>query len=307
MAIAEKPYRLLDCPPAGSEEWLEFRKNGLGGSDVAAIVDSEFPYGSPLTVWMDKMGLSEPKPMNTAMMAGVAMEPVIIHLYEIETGLTGEKPVQMYQDKERPILLANLDWISSDGTRGMDAKRSNAPKMWGENGSDAVPMHYFYQCQHYMGITGAKQWDIAVLLPYDELRIYPILRDDDVIADMRRKCLAFWSDYVVTGEKPPIDTVSEANLDIVKRNTTVREGKTVELHEGTTLVIERYNEIGDEIKKLKAEQDGLKAILLDRMGDADRGNVLDLYSLKRTLVSPKPYTAAPKPYIKLTITEVKNK
>ena len=43
--------------------WLEGRRRGIGGSDVAAVLGLN-PWKTPLDVWNDKLGLSEDKGMS---------------------------------------------------------------------------------------------------------------------------------------------------------------------------------------------------------------------------------------------------
>ena len=40
------------------EDWLEYRKQGIGGSD-AAVACGISRYKSPVELWLEKMGLSE--------------------------------------------------------------------------------------------------------------------------------------------------------------------------------------------------------------------------------------------------------
>lgn len=42
--------------------WLESRRTGIGGSDVAAVLGLN-PWKTPLDVWNDKLGISEDKEM----------------------------------------------------------------------------------------------------------------------------------------------------------------------------------------------------------------------------------------------------
>ena len=45
------------------EEWREARKNGIGGSDVGAIMGLN-PWKSPVEVWLEKTGHSEPPDLS---------------------------------------------------------------------------------------------------------------------------------------------------------------------------------------------------------------------------------------------------
>jgi len=44
--------KTLDMP---REQWLELRRQGIGGSDAAAILGMN-PWKSPMDVWLEKTG-----------------------------------------------------------------------------------------------------------------------------------------------------------------------------------------------------------------------------------------------------------
>ena len=51
------------------EEWLEWRRGGIGGSDAAVIVGLN-PYGSLIELYADKMGMMPDKEDIEAMRIG---------------------------------------------------------------------------------------------------------------------------------------------------------------------------------------------------------------------------------------------
>ena len=52
------------------EDWLKARKQGIGGSDAAAIMEAT-KFSSPLSVYLDKLDLVPEKPMTEAMQQGI--------------------------------------------------------------------------------------------------------------------------------------------------------------------------------------------------------------------------------------------
>jgi len=97
------------------EEWLNNRKKGVGGSDIAAIVGLD-PYKSALDVYLDKVGEAEPVQDNDFMKAGRYMEPVVAEMFQDETGLqlitmpstiTGSKPHYL-ASVDRCVLGQNI-------------------------------------------------------------------------------------------------------------------------------------------------------------------------------------------------------
>ena len=56
--------------------WLEGRRTGIGGSDVAAVLGLN-PWKTPLDVWNDKLGLSEDKGMSEPAYWGTVLEDTV--------------------------------------------------------------------------------------------------------------------------------------------------------------------------------------------------------------------------------------
>lgn len=50
-------------------EWLDGRKKGMGGSDVAAALGLS-PWRTPVELWQDKRGESDPQPTSDSMHFG---------------------------------------------------------------------------------------------------------------------------------------------------------------------------------------------------------------------------------------------
>jgi predicted phage-related endonuclease len=59
-----------------SKEWVQERKNYIGGSEVAAIL-KEDPHKTPLQVYMRKKGLVPPDESTAIMEFGQIFEPKI--------------------------------------------------------------------------------------------------------------------------------------------------------------------------------------------------------------------------------------
>ena len=76
------------------KDWLDVRKTGIGGSDVAAVLGIS-PWKSPLDVFLDKTGKSAPEPENDAMYWGTRLETLVANnslvLSATSTGLFVQK------------------------------------------------------------------------------------------------------------------------------------------------------------------------------------------------------------------------
>ena len=65
-----------DTRKMSREEWLESRRNGIGGSDASAILGVN-PYSSPLKVYMDKICKGVEEEENEAMRQGTDLEQYV--------------------------------------------------------------------------------------------------------------------------------------------------------------------------------------------------------------------------------------
>jgi len=114
MAKANVLVATKDMP---RETWLEYRKQGIGGSDVAAIAGLN-PWRSPMAVWLEKTGQIEPQKENEAMYWGAALEDIVAQEFSKRTGLKVHRKNFMLQHPEYPFMLANIDREILDPDKG---------------------------------------------------------------------------------------------------------------------------------------------------------------------------------------------
>ena len=83
--------------------WLEGRRTGIGGSDVAAVLGLN-PWKTPLDVWNDKLGLSEDKGMSEPAYWGTVLEDTVAREFQQRTGMKVQKVTHQFVDPE-------CDWM----------------------------------------------------------------------------------------------------------------------------------------------------------------------------------------------------
>ena len=90
------------------EQWLEYRKKGIGGSDAAAIAGLS-PFKSAISVFIDK---TEPKSEPTdseRMRIGRDLEDYVAKRFEEMLGKKVRKRNAILQHPEHEWMLANVD------------------------------------------------------------------------------------------------------------------------------------------------------------------------------------------------------
>jgi len=189
-------------------EWLEERKRGIGGSDVAAIFGLH-PFKSQQEVWREKTGRAGEKPATPDMLRGRALEDVAVQLYEKRTGRkTRRQPLKRMVDF--PFLLASIDrqvFAKDDfGTSCLEVKcpRSRNFFKWKREG---LPDYIVLQGQMEALVWGYEHTEFAIFGADDfELLTFPVPFDANVSRRIIEVCGDWWHTYV-EGDKEPPDNV----------------------------------------------------------------------------------------------------
>ena len=206
-------------------EQLEERRAYLGGTDAAALAGVNPPgWAQPIDVYLDKVGLSEPRPSSPAMRLGTLLEPVVAELFTQATGIKLRRWSRPVRSREWPWMGGHLDRWASDGAV-FEAKWSLTKEGWGESlpldGTDeaptiipgpgdpdyqpVVPPHYMVQVQHYLAVTERPLAYLGALLGYGDFRWYAIWRDELVIGNLVELERRFWHENVLAGVPPDPD------------------------------------------------------------------------------------------------------
>ena len=241
-------------------QWLVNRRRGIGGSDVAAIMGLS-PYRTPLDVYLDKIGEGADQPDNTAMKFGRLLEPVLLDLYQQETGQELIPVAVSYCHPQHDWMRASLDGATS--TRLVEIKTARSGDAWGEIGTDQVPDYYLLQVQHYMMVTGYTVADIAVLIGGSDFRIYTVYADTDLQQLLFDKERNFWLRVLDRIPPDPINT-----SDLIKRYPKPLES-SVEADPDLLEKIARLSVINEDIKALELISDNLKTDLQMAIGAAE--------------------------------------
>lgn len=88
--------------------WLEGRRTGIGGSDVAAVLGLS-PWKTALDVWNDKLGLSEEKGMSEPAYWGTTLEDTVAKEFQKRTGYKVQRVDHQFSDPENAWMICNID------------------------------------------------------------------------------------------------------------------------------------------------------------------------------------------------------
>ena len=205
---------------ATRDEWLKNRFNGIGGSEISAVIGCN-PYLDNITLWEYKTGKKKPddisgKPYDQY---GTNAEHHLRELFKLDFPEFSVEYIEnnSFRNEKYPWALASVDgWITDkDGRKGIleiktsEILSSQHREKWKEN---VIPQNYFCQCLFYMAVLEA---DFVVLkaqlktvfegFPYLQTKHYLIERSDveSDIEYLMKEGERFWK-YVKDGVCPPL-------------------------------------------------------------------------------------------------------
>lgn len=232
-------------------EFLQRRKTGIGGSDVAAVLGAS-PWKTPYQLWLDKTTDDVNEKESDILHFGQMIEPVIANEFARRNNVKVQVRNNMYRHKEHPELVANIDRYIVGGAI-LECKTCSAwaSGKFGKTGDD-VPDQYLLQVQHYMHVTGIHEAYLAVLIGGNEYRQFEIPYDRELAEFSAAKCVDFWQNYVVKQIPPP----ATVNDDLVEY-FNASAGATIEATPEISGIIADLKALKTEEKEIKARIDAL--------------------------------------------------
>lgn len=293
-ATAVKTYEpevVVDIEHLSREDWLSYRREGIGGSDVAAIMGIS-PFATIRDLYYDKIGVTpviEEEESNwVAKEVGHRLEDLVAEIFSKKTGLEVFPVRKMFRHPLYPFMVADVDFFIRfpDGSYGiLECKTCNynARDKWDDN---AIPANYVYQVRHYLAVMNMKQAYIACLYGNNENEfvIRSIERDmleEEEIIDQEAY---FWREYVEKKVEPPYTGKPDLILASIRKyggyadksipeiNITSLDAKKLDkylsLSEEKSLLEKRKKEIDAEQRALSVPYvellgQGCKAVLDD--------------------------------------------
>lgn len=173
----------------GSEEWLEWRRHGIGASDAPTIM-GENPWKTAEEALELRLGVEKRLPATKSMALGTALEPEARRAFEIEIG-EAMTPVCV-QSVEFDWMRASLDGMAWDESRIVEIKCG--ARVYQEMVMyRRVPRQYVAQLQHIMAVTGLPEIDFWSYWPNRRPVHIRVARDGPYIRRLIAVEKAFWA------------------------------------------------------------------------------------------------------------------
>lgn len=286
-----EPNVIVDTAGLTEEQWLGYRRGGIGGSDVAAIM-GQSPFCTGRDLYYDKRGIkpvvNEEEENWVAKEVGHRLEDLVAEIFTYKTGLKVYPIRKMFCHPLYPFLIADVDFFIDfpDGTTGiLECKTSNyhCQDKWA---NDSVPLNYEYQTRHYMAVMNVNVTYIACLFGNNENEyvIRRIDRDYDTEEALIREEAFFWNEYVIKGVEPPYVEGGELVLESIRKHygPAEKDEAAVILSESDKKVLDQYFILKDEksvLEKKSREIDSrMKALyagVVEKMGISCQASLKD--------------------------------
>jgi len=257
--------RLVNTKDMPREEWLQWRKKGIGGSDVAAICGMS-RFSSPLEVYLDKIGELPEKEDSPRMKAGRKLEPLIAEWFSEETGYKVMRQNSIFQHPQYPFMLANIDrWLPGQNA-GLEIKNTSEYNRqdWFDGQTEIIPTEYQLQANHYMAILGAERWFIAVLIGGWDFQWRVIERDEKLIESLITIEENFWNHHVQK-RIPPRATAQDT--DLLDKMYPVSKPKSMDISEAYYDLIKRYFDTKKMLNRAEEAHEEVKNQIKEMMGE----------------------------------------
>lgn len=268
-----KKRKMVRTKDMTREEWLRYRRCGIGGSDASVIL-GENPWRSVLQLWEEKTGDGAVTDQgNEYTYWGNVMEPIIRKEFMIRTGLKVRQKHAMIFHVMFPFMFADVDGIVTDENGEKCIFEAKIASQYKEKDWETgIPKEYYLQVQHYLEVCGMEKAYVAVLIGGNNFKIYTVIRDREVIAELLCKEREFWEEHVLTGI-PPVADASKATAEYLDSRYCDPVSDSIQLPEDMKEILQAYGKVDARLKELEKKKTGLSNKIKAAMEEHEKGEV----------------------------------
>lgn len=248
-------------------EWLEQRRKSIGGSDAAGIIGLS-KWSSPYKVWADKTGRLPDTEDTEPLRLGRDLEAYVAQRFTEATGKKVRRWQAMLYNPDYPFAHADIDrWVIGENA-GLECKTTSTLDVRQFKGVE-FPEKYYAQCVHYMAVTGADRWYLAVLVFGRGFYTYTLERDQAEIDALMAAERDFWP--CVETDTPPAPDGAEATTDTLTTIYAESMDTGMELFGRETMLTE-YSRLKEQRKTIDSRIGEIENIIKNDMKEAERGS-----------------------------------
>ena len=278
------PLVLVETENLPEEEWLSYRRRGIGGSDVASILGIS-PFRTARDLYYDKrniVSVNDNEENWVAMSMGHLLEDLVGKIFQHKTGFEIYQIKKMFYHPKYPFMLADIDYFVTlpDGSTALLELKTtnyNARGKWWLDKQEIVPAYYEAQGRHYMAVMDIDRIFYCCLYGnnLNEVIIRELKRDFAYEEEMIFLEQEFWQNHVQAQVPPPYTEEGELVIKSVRSHAGHADvsASVIEFDKNMKSKLFRFQELQEQkktyeapVKKVKSEMERLKALIIAEMG-----------------------------------------
>lgn len=256
--------------PKDRNEWLEYRKSGIGSSEVATIVGLN-PFETPYQLWRRKVGLDTPKVETFAMKAGHYLEDAVSQFWQDETGCEVIKRSAgdwLVRSNEKPFMQVSPDrtyWLAGETRNNSNKGILECKTTQRQVDPDDLPKHWFCQVQYLLGVSELTHGSLAWLTMGREFGYKDIALVPDFFQWLSEETERFYIDNIKGMQEPSAVNVADILLKYNRHQT----GKIIEVGDEIFKAYEDLKEVKKEIDALTERKEAYEEKIKMAFTDAE--------------------------------------
>ncbi|MFC9681330.1 YqaJ viral recombinase family protein [Streptomyces sp. NPDC056948] len=270
--------RLILDHTAPRDVWLDARRQGLGSSDVAKVLNLT-GFGTPQQVFHDKLGhLPHDDDFSEPAHFGILFEDPLARDWA-RRNRTVVEPIGIIASETDPWQMCTLDRLCTEcpldrsvrSLCALEVKTRNAfvAKLWKQGPPDDVLAQVLWQIL----VTGLDHIHVVCLIGGNDYRQYTVRREDHIklVAYINAEASRLWHEHILPRREPALtgQEAPDALIELYGRLHPDRSGVTVMDRDGDALdAMTEYVEAVTKEREAKKEKALAKAKLLASLGNA---------------------------------------
>lgn len=200
------------------------RQAYIGASEIAAVMAVD-RWRTPLQVFQEKTGLTEPFEGNAHTERGNRLEAIAAEEFTRITGHELRRRSQAYSHPDYPFIVGHIDRIFV-GAKHLAEIKCPSIAAYRKFQREGLPESMIVQMQVYLGLTGCEKgtW-IVFCADAWQVSAFDVDFDPTLYAIAIHAAVEFWTNHILTGVAPEIE-----------------DQKTYEIEKGVSTVTRRDDE-----------------------------------------------------------------
>jgi putative phage-type endonuclease len=282
--VPNSPADLILPECAGRERWLAARQEGIGGSEVGALIGVS-EYETAMSVWNTKMNGGKDLSDVPAVDWGHRLEEVVAQKTAEMVGVTSRFAGGLWADRLRPHLRVTPDRLACKGRSWrsigvIECKTAGDDEGWESGtitphggGTGSAPLSYQAQVQWQLGILGLPVGWLGCLVLGRERQFFvvEIGFNREWFAEMAHAADVFWERNIVGDEMPLHDLRHPKTEELLKLLHPTVVQKAVQLPPEAESMLAEYRAVKKRYEDAEQDFTALKNFFRMWVGDAGAG------------------------------------